>query len=283
MITEASSAPSVCVSVVVFRSDPDRLRAALTCLAASLSKACADGLLRGGTVVVCDNDSGSDYRGRLAVLVDELTGHYQAPLALRMLESAENLGYGGGVNRALVASDDTYLLVLNPDVELAAEAVSAGLRSLQASPSCVAVAPRCQRPGGEAERLCKRYPAVFDLLLRGADVGVLRSLFRGRLARYDYGDCDPAQAMEVELLSGACMLLRGDAFRAVGGFDPGFFMYFEDFDLSLRLRSHGALCYEPAMRAVHHGGFAAAKGSRHIRWFAASARRFYRRHGWRWI
>ena len=72
------------------------------------------------------------------------------------------------------------------------------------------------------------------------------------------------------------------AFDAVKGFDEDFFLYFEDYDLSLRLASRGHLSYQPAVRIVHHGGFAARKGWRHLRLFAASALRFFSRHGWRW-
>jgi GT2 family glycosyltransferase len=65
----------------------------------------------------------------------------------------------------------------------------------------------------------------------------------------------------------------------VGGFDPGFFLYFEDFDLTLRLSKVTTVAYCPRVRIVHHGGRAAAKGLRHIAWFVRSARRFFARHG----
>jgi len=87
----------------------------------------------------------------------------------------------------------------------------------------------------------------------------------------------------VEIASGCCMLVRSSALKAVGGFDQDFFLYFEDFDLSLRLQREGELLFDPAMQAVHHGGYAASKGLAHIRWFVRSGIRFFRLHGWRWI
>jgi hypothetical protein len=69
--------------------------------------------------------------------------------------------------------------------------------------------------------------------------------------------------------------------RAAGGFDPRYFMYFEDYDLSLRIAAQGTVAYEPAMRIVHHGGEAARKGWRHVGWFVRSAWRFFSRHGWK--
>ena len=144
-----------------------------------------------------------------------------------------------------------------------------------------ALNPHCRRSDGRREYLCKRYPTMLDLLLRGFAPNRLRTRFRERLARYEYHDLEAAHAQEVELLSGACLFCRRDAFERVGGFDESFFLYFEDFDLSLRLARCGRLLYQPRTRALHHGGFAARKGLRHQLWFARSAARFFRKHGWR--
>jgi hypothetical protein len=79
------------------------------------------------------------------------------------------------------------------------------------------------------------------------------------------------------------MLLRTAAVQAVGGFDDAFFLYFEDFDLSLRLGRQGRLVFDPAMAIVHHGGYAASKGRHHLKYFIQSGLRFFNRHGWRWV
>jgi hypothetical protein len=79
------------------------------------------------------------------------------------------------------------------------------------------------------------------------------------------------------------MYARTDALRAVSGFSDQFFMYFEDFDLSLRLHPVGRLVYLPTMHIVHHGGYSARKGLRHISMFVQSGWKFFRRHGWCWI
>ena len=60
-------------------------------------------------------------------------------------------------------------------------------------------------------------------------------------------------------------------------------MYFEDFDLSLRLHSVGRLIFLPQMHIVHHGGYSARKGWRHITMFTHSGWKFFQRHGWCWI
>jgi GT2 family glycosyltransferase len=79
------------------------------------------------------------------------------------------------------------------------------------------------------------------------------------------------------------MVIRGDALRQVGGFDDRYFMYFEDFDLSMRLRELGRVVYAPRVSVVHHGGYAARKGLRHVLYFMRSGIRFFGQHGWRFI
>ena len=77
------------------------------------------------------------------------------------------------------------------------------------------------------------------------------------------------------------MLIRTALFTRLGGFDPRFFMYFEDYDLSLRAGRESTVAYIPAARIVHHGGEASRKGLRHVVWFLRSARQFFAIHGWK--
>ena len=87
--------------------------------------------------------------------------------------------------------------------------------------------------------------------------------------------------MSVPLVSGCFMFFRKKVLDRLGGFSPRYFLYFEDFDLSLRTALVADVVYVPAVRILHHGGYAAKKGLRHVRLFCASALRFYRTHGWK--
>ncbi|MDT8407941.1 MAG: glycosyltransferase, partial [Methylococcales bacterium] len=130
--------------------------------------------------------------------------------------------------------------------------------------------------------LTKRYPSIWVLFLRGFAPDWLKHRFYKKLADYECQDRNETQT-QVEIASGCFMLLRRSAWRAVQGFDPDFFMYFEDFDLSLRLRQKGwGIAFTPTVRIQHHGGHSARKGLRHIGYFLVSAGRFFNRHGWKW-
>ena len=84
-------------------------------------------------------------------------------------------------------------------------------------------------------------------------------------------------------MSGAFLLARRDAIDRTGGFDPRFFLYFEDFDWSVRLNAVARNAFVPSVNIVHHGGGAARKGLRHIVWFVGSGLKFYSKHGWKWM
>jgi len=88
---------------------------------------------------------------------------------------------------------------------------------------------------------------------------------------------------QIMLASGCFMLARTAELQSVGGFSDDYFLYFEDFDLSIRLVSCGRLVFDPAVQIIHHGGYAASKGLQHVKYFIRSGITFFQQHGWRWI
>ena len=104
------------------------------------------------------------------------------------LHGHANIGYGAAHNLVLHGTGSDYHLVLNPDVELAPDALANAVRWLDAHEDVGALAPLARNGEGQREYLCKRYPSIFDLLLRGFAPAFLRRLFRRRLARYEMRD-----------------------------------------------------------------------------------------------
>lgn len=201
----------------------------------------------------------------------------------RLLCPEENLGYGRAHNLCMYQGGD-YHLILNPDVYLAEDAIFQGLSFLQSNRQVSLVAASGRDHNGAPLFLAKRYPSVFDLALRGFAPAFIRHCFAKRIGHYQYGEQDSAsEPYPIEIASGCCMLARTDDLQRIGGFDPEFFLYFEDFDLSLRLKKQGALMCLPAMSIIHDGGNAAKKGAWHIRQFIQSAKLFFNKHGWRWL
>lgn len=282
MQTSSDRPVQLSVSIVVHNSSRSLLAATLASLVASLDCAHERGLLFQASVCLVDNASSDAYRKQLDALLATLDiGEY---VTLDFLPQSENVGFGRGHNQVLSGLTSDYHLILNPDAELAEDALANGLAALRADDRIALLSPRFTADSGDQEYLCKAYPSVLVLLLRGFAPAFVRNLFRRRLYAYELRDtCNSNRPAEVEIASGCVMLLRTGALRAVGGFNEDFFLYFEDFDLSLRIASQGSLVFEPAMGVVHHGGYAARKGWSHVKLFMRSGIQFFRLHGWRWI
>lgn len=285
LVYETVVPSSLQVSIVTYRPDLHLLDRCLRKLAVSVGAARESGVVRTVNVALVDN---SEDRAVAAKVVDLGKARFaDSGVQMSYLHGHANIGYGTAHNLALHGTGADYQLVLNPDVELAPDALANAVRWLDAQVDVGALAPAVTNARGEPEYLCKRYPAVFDLLLRGFAPAFVRRVFRRRLDRYELRDrIDPdseAAVLDVPIISGACMLVKRVPIDVTGGFDPKFFLYFEDFDWSVRLARVTRIAWLPGFRAVHHGGGAARKGFAHIRWFVRSGIRFYRKHGWRWL
>ena len=282
MNTSTHPPADLSVSIVLHNSSLALLSAALQSLRRAAQCAHDTGDLARLTVWLVDNASDERYR---VTLKAELA-HWPSSecFEVQCLPQPRNRGFGCGHNAVLSQLTSDFHLVLNPDVELQEDILQVGLASMRQGEDSVLLSPKVVGGQGEQEFLCKRYPSVLVLLLRGFAPAALRRLFRRRLERYEMRDvCSGETPVDVAIASGCFMLVRTAALRSVGGFNEDFFLYFEDFDLSLRLAEKGRLVFEPRMHIVHHGGYAANKGRAHVKYFIRSGIRFFNRHGWRLI
>ena len=274
------------VSIVTYRPDLVLLDRTLRTLAVSLVAAREQELMRAANVVLIDN-TGTRASAAAVIRVARDIFH-NADVTMNYLHGHANIGYGAAHNLVMHGGNTHYHLVLNPDVELAPDALPIAFRFLGEHAEIGALAPASRRVDGTREYVCKRYPTVFDLALRGFAPRALRQLFRKRLDHYEMRDLvDRVKGDEtispIPAMSGSFMFVRRKAIEATGGFDPGFFLYFEDFDWSVRLNRVTRTVYVPAVKIVHHGGGAAKKEPRHIGYFVRSAARFFNKHGWKWV
>ncbi len=281
-LSTTSSLPQLCVSIVLHDSPLPLLLGSLHSLQRCVKAARGDGSLNQVTVFLVDNASDAAYR--LSVQSELARWPQSEYFHLQYCPQAGNHGFGAGHNVALAMVNSDFHLILNPDVELAENVLQSGLAAMRQHSDIALLSPRVVGGNGEQEFLCKRYPSVLVLLLRGFAPGFVRRVFQRQLAHYEMRDlCAGDVPVDVPIASGCFMLVRSAALRAVSGFNEDFFLYFEDFDLSLRLASQGRLVFDPAMRIVHHGGYAANKGYRHLQYFIRSGILFFNRHGWRWM
>jgi N-acetylglucosaminyl-diphospho-decaprenol L-rhamnosyltransferase len=203
---------------------------------------------------------------------------------VRVVETGGNLGYGRAANVGVHATTAEFVVVANPDIEWEAGAVEALLAAAARWPKGAAFGPLIHTP----ERAI--YPSARALPSLGRGIG--HALFgwwwpsNPWTAAYRV-ETEAPRERTAGWLSGSCLLLRRDAFDAVGGFDPGFFMYFEDLDLGDRLgRAGWQNVYVPSAVVCHAGGHATSRdAARMAAEHHRSAWRYLSRRyaGWRWL
>jgi GT2 family glycosyltransferase len=173
---------------------------------------------------------------------------------VRLIQRTRNDGFGTAANDGIAATAAPWVLLLNPDAWPVGDAIATLLGYAQRDPRVAAIGPLLVDESGRETRSTIRAPlspaALSAWAALPAGVSGAYSLAR-RLAR-------PGGSRRVgsgEFIQGAALLLRREAFDAVGGFDQRFFMYGEDADLCARLRDAGwsiGLC--PDAVFVHVGG-----------------------------
>ncbi|HET9496222.1 MAG TPA: glycosyltransferase family 2 protein [Chloroflexia bacterium] len=173
-----------------------------------------------------------------------------------------------------------YVLFLNPDTVLSADALQATVDFLEKHTEAAVVGPKVIKPDGTLDLACRRsFPTPTSGLFKLA--GLSRLFPKSRLlAKYNLTYLSDDETAEVDSVMGAYMLVRSETLAQAGLFDERFFMYGEDLDLAFRIKERGwKVFYYPAVEVLHHKGAASRKQSeRSIREFYRAMHIFYRKH-----
>ena len=226
-------------------------------------------------VVVVDNSGDAAESAQLRSLpIDEL------------IEAPENPGYGAGANRGARLAEGV-MIVANPDVEFFPGSIDR-LAEEVTRDGVVAAGPKfVWDRKGEWLLPPPDLPTLgraLDRLAAGrSQWWAHRWLARRQRERGRFWLRQ--QPADERVLSGAVLCLRADAFHAVGGFDPGYRLYFEEIDLLERLRRRGGrIRYVPAAVCRHlYNQSAGRSGSEAGSLYARSERRYYERHFGSWL
>ena len=220
-------------------------------------------------VIVVDNDSSDATR-------DVIPREFPF---VRFIPLRSNVGFPAANNAALPLAQGRFVLLLNPDTEVAPDCIRRCVEAFDRDPKIGMVGCRLVSPSGDIQYECAcNMPSIVDAASEALYLNVLLPRHRlfGRL-RMSYWD--HANDRYVPRICGAFMMLRTGLLRELNGLDERFFMYYEDLDLCARVGRSWEILYLSSASTIHHGGRSRAQSTRELEDLAPAIRyTFYQDH-----
>ena len=178
--------------------------------------------------------------------------HAARDLRIKFIKSPKNLGFAGGNNLGAAHAAGEYLFILNPDTAVSENALQSMIDYMELHPEIGILGPKLVYADGTVQESCRRDMRFLDLVIKRTP---LRKYpwGRTRLENYLMQDFDHEKIQEVELITGAAIMMRRALFEKIGGFDERYFLFMEDFDLCKKVRTAGKkIVYFPKAPVNHY-------------------------------
>ncbi|MES2510164.1 MAG: glycosyltransferase [Pseudomonadota bacterium] len=240
----------VSASLVLYKPDLPTVERTLLALQLAGERAKAHyGLML--TMTLVDNSADSRIHVQLERWLQEFAT--RMPLwNVQLMRSPGNIGYGQGNNLVIKDATSQYHIVVNPDLFVAEDALLEALRFMEARPDAGLLTPAVFDEDGERQYLCKRDPTLLVMFLRSFSPKWLKKRLQSVADHFEMRDWDYEQVIpSVEYPTGCFMFFRTRTLQQIGGFDPDFFLHYEDADVGRRMRSIAPVVYVPAVKVVH--------------------------------
>ena len=179
---------------------------------------------------------------------------------VNLIENDQNIGFAQANNQAIRSSNAQFVLLLNPDTELMPGALEKMLQFLQNHPKVGAVGPRVLNPDQTLQTSCYPVPTLLREFWRLFHLDKIRVF-----GVYDMENWDTQTNRRVEVLLGACILIRKEALDSVGLLSEDYFMYTEEVDICYRLgQKQWEIFWIPDAKIIHYGGQSTSQVSRQM-------------------
>lgn len=172
-------------------------------------------------------------------------------LKVRIIENAENVGYGRALNIGSRHATGKYLLLSNPDILFFAGSIYEMVKRMERDSNIGILGPQMRNKRGKILPTISGKPLLPDVLFAFSYLNKLlpNNVFS---KRYWLPDRNRDEEHVVDTISGACMLIRKILFKKLKGFDERFYLYFEEADLCLRVQKAGKkVLYYPKAKITH--------------------------------
>ena len=171
---------------------------------------------------------------------------------VRLIVNSKNKGYGNAANQGMLTAQGEWVVLLNPDASVKTGFLVALEGYLAQHPHVGLLGPHVVQPDGTAQSTCRRSYTLATAFFQSTPW----EFWFGEtpdLKRFYCRDLHETAEARIDWIVGACLIVRRAVVRTVGGFDPRFFMYFEETDWCQRIGEAGwQVAYYPQAQVLHH-------------------------------
>jgi len=195
-----------------------------------------------------------------------------------LIKNRKNVGFAQANNQAIRESTGRYVLLLNPDTEVLPGTLEILVHFMDAHPQAGAAGTRLLNPDSTLQPSCHPAPTLSREFWRLFHLDAIWPY-----ACYPMASWDLETAREVDVVQGACLILRREALDQVGWLDEDYFIYSEEVDLCHRLRQHGwSVYWVPQAVVMHYGGQSTQQVATEmfLRLYQSKLLYFRKHHGW---
>lgn len=246
--------------VYVYYNTPEEIKSSIKSLASALRKISYE-------IIIVDNAS-----------VKNLPQDIYKLSNTHIIRNKRNSGYGKGLNQGSRVALGKYLLLVNPDVEFTENSIKYLLDKIERDSKIGIIGPQIIDKRGEILQSISGMPYLPKALIVFSFIGKIWH-HNSALKKYHNLNLDRNKEQYVDVIGGACMMMKKSLFNDIGGFDERFFMYFEEADFCFRIKENGyKVLYYPKAKVTHFVG----RSSQNKEWiektFEQSRFRFFRKY-----
>ncbi|WP_417392884.1 glycosyltransferase family 2 protein [Gimesia sp.] len=225
-------------------------------------------------IIIVDNaSSDQSLKALKEVTSSESNIHY--------IENQKNYGFAVACNQGARLARGEFLLYLNPDCKIHPDAIPKLIACLEQTPGVGMTGGYILNSDGSEQVGCRRsIPTPWRTLVRVFCLSFLSKYFPGLFSDFNLNNQElPDHPIEVEAISGACMLVSREAYEAVGGLDEEYFLHCEDLDWCMSFRNKGwKIMFVPDAEVTHFQGACSRSRPIFVEWYKHKGMmRFYRK------
>lgn len=220
-------------------------------------------------VVVVDNASSDKTIENIRALYPDV----------KLIDAGGNIGFGAACNLGAKKAVGNWFFFLNPDTEAKKNSISTMIKFLDLHPDIAVVGAKLLWPDGTFQDSYKRFFSPFFSVLELFEIHYyFPNNFLNREVNYDFNIFSSPE--KVDWVIGAAFVVKRETFERVGGFDEGFFMYFEEIDLCKRVsQKNGDIYFLPECEIIHKKGKVSEKTNVRSVDYYKSMYRYHLKHG----